>query len=325
MNAALRLFAPPRFLAMSAAGVEISDAFVRAVQLSGSLRNARIEWWAEEPLPQGAVVGGALSNASAVAETLMRIRRAHRFDFAHVSLSEQHTYLFEVTLAGNTTPEEARQAVALRLEEEVPLRGSDAVFDVAPAPLLGAALGAPHRYYAAAAARKTVEAYARVCAEAEFAPLSLESEAAAVARAVASADALSPLLIMHLAEDDAGLYITSGLSPRFSSTVPLIAEAVANEPAALAGETRRVCSFWETRSAQGGNGSTVRRAVACGRGAANARTLSLLSAAMHMPVEPALVWRNVLSVERAAPLMPQNDSLRFAVAVGSALRTFSYA
>ena len=82
MNIALRLCAPPRFLAMSSAGVEISDAFVRVVQLSGSWRNARIEWWAEEPLPQGAVVGGALSHASAVAETLRRIRRAHRFDFA---------------------------------------------------------------------------------------------------------------------------------------------------------------------------------------------------------------------------------------------------
>src|SRR3989344_2913137 len=121
MNALSRLFAPPRFLAMPAPGIEISDAFVRALSFSGAPGNLRVAWWEETALPTGAVVGGVISDKKVVVEILKKIRNARHFNFAHLALPEQQAYLFEMS-APAVSLDEARAAIELRLEENVPVR-----------------------------------------------------------------------------------------------------------------------------------------------------------------------------------------------------------
>lgn len=317
-----RLFSPPRFLTMPAAGIEISDAFVRALAFSGSPEALRVSWWQEEALPHGAVSGGAINKKDAVVEILKKIRAAHGFSFAHLSIPEQQSYLCEIT-APSASPEEARLAIELHLEEQVPIRASDAVFDAVPdAHAPAVAFGANRPYRVAAAQKKIVEAYAGVCTDAGIAPLSFDIEAGALARAVVGARDARQLLVVNFSEDDTGLYVVSAGAVHFASTVPLIiGESVAEEIVrALAGEIARVREFWETHGEANGK---IQGMVACGRGAAFPRTLSALSSALRLPVEPALVWQNAFSVEQAVPPLPHDESLRFGVPIGLALRHFS--
>ncbi|TSC84499.1 MAG: Type IV pilus assembly protein PilM [Parcubacteria group bacterium Gr01-1014_17] len=322
-NTLYRLFAPPRFLIMPAAGIEISDAFVRALSFSGSLGTMRVSWWQEEALPRGAIVGGTISDKSAVVEVLKKIRIAHGFNFAHISIPEQKSYLCELE-APVASPEEARLTIEPHLEEQVPIRASEAVFDAVLDKQSPALAGSTNRMYRVAAAqKKIVESYAEVCVTAGIAPLSFDIEAGAITRAIIGARDSRSLLVVNLSEDDTGLYVFSDGAVRFASTVPLVAgESVPEEIfRALAGEVTRVREFWETH---GEAGKKIQGVVACGRGAAFPHTLSTLSSTLHLPVEAATVWQNAFSVERAVPPMSRDESLRFAAPIGLALRYFSY-
>jgi len=324
MNALSRLFAPPRFLAMPAPGIEISDAFVRALSFSGAPGNLRVAWWEETALPTGTVVGGVISDKKVVVEILKKLRNAHHFNFAHIALPEQQVYLFEMS-APAVSLDEARAAIELRLEENVPVRAEEAVFDFDMHRANAGAPGVERLFRVAVASRRTSEMYASVCEEASIASLSFDSEANAVVRAVVSARDRRALLVVHLSEDDTGLYVVSGGAVRFASTVPLGAEKLSAEDEAqtvLANEAARVCSFWEAHSEK--KSRAIERVIVCGRGATLPRIISALSSAIHLPVELALVWGNAFSLERTIPPMPHDESLRFSVSAGLALRSFIY-
>lgn len=317
-----RLFVPPRFLTMPAAGIEISDAFVRVLAFSGSFGALRVSWWQEEALQHGAVSGGVISNKSVVVAALKKIRTAHDFSFAHISIPEQQSYLCEI-VAPVVSPEEARLAIELHLEEQVPIRASEAVFDAVLDKRASTLAGSANRLYRVAAApKKIVEAYAGVCTDAGIAPLSFDIEAGAIARAVIGARNARSLIVINLSEDDTGLYIVGADAMRFASTVPLVAgESVPEEIfRALAGEVTRAREFWETH---GEANKKIQGVVVCGRGAAFPHTLSALSSTLRLPVEVASVWQNAFSVEHSVPQMSRNESLRFAVSIGLALRPFS--
>ena len=324
VNALMKLFTPPRFLAMPAPGIEISDAFVRALSFSGAPGNLRVAWWEETALPTGAVVGGVISDKKAVIEILKKMRSAHRFSFAHIALPEQQVYLFEMS-APVVSNEETHAAIELRLEEHVPVRSTEAVFDFDMQRANAGAPGVERLFRVAVASRRTSEMYASVCEEAGIAPLSFDSEANAVARAGVGIHDPRAILVAHLSEDDTGLYIVSDGAVRFASTVPLSAEKLASDPAAqeaLASEAARVCSFWEAHRDK--KSRAIESVVACGRGAAFPRILSALSSTLHITAEPALVWGNAFSLERTVPSLPRDESLRFSVPAGLALRSFIY-
>lgn len=316
-----RLFTPPRFLTMPAAGIEISDAFVRALAFFGSPGALRVSWWQEESLPHGAMVGGAVSNKGAVIDVLKKIRAARKFNFAHISVPEQQLYLCEMSVPAASS-EEARLAIELHLEEQVPIRATEAVFDSIP-DARTPTVGANRSYRVATAQKKIVEAYAGVCAEAGIAPLSFDTEPAAVARAAVGARDVRSLLVVNFSEDDTGLYVVSTGAVRFASTVPLIAgESVPEEIfRALTGEVARVREFWEVHGEAHGK---LQGVIACGRGAAFSHNLSALSSALRLPVVPAPVWQNAFAVEDAVPPIPHDESLRFAAPIGLALRPFVY-
>lgn len=309
----LRLFAPPAFLSIPAVGIEISDKFVRALEFKGTPGSLRIAWWQEESIPDGAVMGGVINKKSIVTDALKKIRAEHKCLAAHFSIPEQLSYLFEITAAGNTL-QETRQAIGLRLEEEVPLKADDAIFDFAQV--------SSNKYRAAAVPKKQADALVSVAAEAGIAALSIDTEPSAVARAVVGFHNKHSLMVVNSSEDDAGFYIAISGAVRFASTVTIPSSALSDEPprAALTKEAARVREFWDEHR---GTDGAVQAIVACGRGAENEETLNSLSS-VGLPVEKASVWQNAFSVEKGVPAISRKDSLRFAVAAGLAMRPFSY-
>lgn len=313
MSALSRWFAPPQFLSMPAVGIEISDAFVRALSLVGTPDSLRVAWWAEEPLPPGSVAGGAVHHTDAVVGVLKKICAAHPFRFAHLSLPEQRAFLCEMSASAPSVAE-ARLAVRSHLEEEVPLRAEEALFDLA---LLGG-----EKWRVAAAPRAIVEEFIALCAAADIAPLSFDIEPCAIARAVVGARNRHKLLLVNCSEDDTGLYLAVSGIVRFALTVPLVIEKL-EQVGTLAAEARRVLAFWEAHAERARHGD-IEAVAACGRGAGDPAILSALSHELRIPVEKASVWENMFSAERSVPPIPERDSLRFAAAIGLALRSFSY-
>lgn len=334
-EALYRLFAPPSFLAMPAVGVDIGDDAVRTLAFAGTPGRVRLSWWAEESLSAGAVAGGVLRNKDAVVDALKKVRAAHPFTFAALAIPEEQAYLFEID-APALSRAEAHAAIELRLEEEVPLHVADAVFDCAPLAATEGAAAGTRRYSVAAVPRKVSEMYQEVCADAGIAPLSFDILPAAIVRAVVALHNHRTLLIANLTAGGAGFYIAASARARFASTLSLPVQkltdaASAREKdallphdalAALGAEARRVCEFWEARASAGA--SPVEAVVVCGAGAADERILSALTAETRLPVEAASVWQNAFSVESRVPPLAREDAIRFAGAVGLALRSFWY-
>jgi len=309
----LRFFAPPTFLSIPAVGIEISDKFVRALEFKGTPGSLRIAWWQEESIPDGAVMGGVINKKAAVADALKKIRAEHKCLAAHFSITEQLSYLFEITVANNTL-QDTRQAIGLRLEEEVPLKADDAIFDFTKISL--------NKYRAAAVPKKQADALVSVASEAGIAVLSIDTEPSAVARAVVGFHNKHSLMIVNSSEDDAGFYIAISGAVRFASTVPIPSSSLSDESsrAALAKEAARVREFWDEHRGLDG---AVQAIVVCGRGAENEEVLHSLSS-FGLPVETASVWQNAFSVDKGVPTISLKNSLRFAVASGLAMRPFSY-
>ena len=349
-----RLFPPPRFLEMRPAGLSISDDAITALQLvpSGGGRR-RLGRFGRRPLPPGAVSGGALGDAEAVARELRSLRDELKSDFVRVSLSEEKAYLFETTLP-SVPLGEARNAIELSLEENVPLAPREAVFDCA---LLarGNAGGAGDTYVVGAVPRGTAEAYADLVRAAGFLPVALCLEAEAIARAVLP---FSPtddaVLLLNMNAGKTGLFIVARGTVQFTSTVSVgcthLTDAVgkflgvgsekaaaiqkgaplppganaselllscANAVSVLKDEVVKLAAYWRTHG--GAETAPIQKVVLAGLDAGFTGFDEYLSNAFGLPVEAGNVWRNAFSFDEYLPPIAFADSFAYTAAVGLAL------
>ena len=98
-------------------------------------------------------------------------------------------------------------------------------------------------------------------------------------------------------------------------------ELVASSLAILADEISKYKLFWQDHKDEAGEGrETLAEVVLCG-GAANVRGIAaILHTAVGLPVRIANPWVNVLSFDHDIPALPAGDALRYATAIGLALR-----
>ena len=356
MNANMlrRLFPPPRLLLMEGGGVEISDRAVKYLALERGFSGGRmVSAWGEEPLPRGAVVEGDIRDEGALVSVLAKVRQLGGFSLVHASLPEQKGYLFDLSLPRSVIPDLA-DAVALQLPGYVPLPAADIIFDC-EADLRGedGILSVAVTAFPEALAR----AYASALSRADFLPLSLELEPQAAARSalpregVAGAQllidysaaktmlAVSSRGAVHFAASFEGsARLDEALRARGLSETELFAlkreEGVGSEDAELAAlfnlhahalgeELKRHALYWNASTAGNPARQTISAAYLSG-GNANLRGLpEVLSRALNLPVSVADVWSNInfSRHENAVPPIAREESLRFATALGLAMRS----
>src|SRR3989344_3833030 len=123
-----RIFPPPEFLRMSAAGIDISDTTVRFVNFGIKRGKRFIKSYGEKPLPLGAVSSGYINNPDAVIKILSEIKKETGISFANASLPEEKAYLFKMQVP--KLPDlELYDAVGFRLEENVQISAKEAIYD----------------------------------------------------------------------------------------------------------------------------------------------------------------------------------------------------
>jgi len=113
---------------MPSVGLDISDKSIRFLGFREKKGVLNIDRFAEEKLPAGIVVQGKIKNPEKMKAELTRFRAAHGLEFVRVSLPEEQAYLFSMKLP-LVKKRELRESVTLQLEEHVPLKSEDAVFD----------------------------------------------------------------------------------------------------------------------------------------------------------------------------------------------------
>ncbi|OGG79748.1 hypothetical protein A3A39_04460, partial [Candidatus Kaiserbacteria bacterium RIFCSPLOWO2_01_FULL_54_13] len=303
---------------------------------------------------------GFVQNTTLLGEALGRVKQKLGAESAHVALPEESAYVFSMHIPENSSREQALSMVEFELEDRVPIAPSAAVYDFDV--IMRHDDGVGEEVGVTVFPRELAESYAESFSLAKIPLLSLEVEARSVARAVTSGAQSEPItLLVDFGRLRTGFAVLKRGIPIFTSTVAVggetidrvIAEKLSLAPedvdefkneqgflaaggknspgvevitgtvSALADEVVRHFHYWDTRRNERGERMTPVERVFLVGGSANLKGLGdYVAARVQAEVLRPNVWQNVCSFDDYIPPIDRRRSLRFATAVGLALRSF---
>lgn len=319
-SAFFRLFPPPTFMLMPHAGLDISDDALRCLAYSGIGPGRKISLFGSSELPRGLFEGGDVKDENEFVSRLADFGKKHGLNYVKISVPEEKAYLFQ-TEVPSTMQSAIEQNIEFKLEENVPLSASDAVFyfDLLPISVTGGSL----RASVSVVPRAYIEKYMSLIERAGLAPVSFETVPKAIARSVIPHGSDSTRLIVHVMSRKTGMYIVCGNVINFAFTAAwgsTFADDAAKDVAEkeLRKEIARVRSYWLSH----GNGKDIEEAILVGK---NAVVLEQIfrkaDGESPLGVRLADVWVNAINLNKHLPPVSRVDSLEYAVSAGLAFDT----
>jgi type IV pilus assembly protein PilM len=348
-------FAPPRYLTLPTAGIDLSTSGLKAVTLRERPHGLELGTFADVRLPAGVVVDGEVVDRPAAVTALKELRDTYGIRTANIALSESKAYLFETKVDGENHNDWCT-ALEQRVDEFVPLAPSDVSFDVV-------AVGSENNQTAVAGvgyARRLVEGTVSLFDEAGIRVRAIESETFSAPRALLPHGDQGTALIIDLGRTTTKLTIVVRRIPRFATTLDIgghaltlavqkyfgvteeeakrvksergIVPSTGNEEylaamlltvSVIREEIMRRTEYWQGHQALSESEGKISRAILVG-GNANVRGLpEYLEASLKVPVEFGDVFTNFASRDLWLPPIDYRQSLAYTTAIGLALREYA--
>ena len=184
---------------MPVVGLAISDNAISAIELVRRQGAFAVGRFGRSVLPPGILSGGYINNKDAVIEELRKLKDSLKLDFVNASLSEEKAYLFSTKIP-RVSQKEIRGALEFKLEENVPIPASDAIFDYTIIPQAGHDTGDHLDVGVTVLPKKVVDTYAEVLDAVGITPLSFETEAQAISRAIIRKGDKDTYLVVNIGE-----------------------------------------------------------------------------------------------------------------------------
>ncbi len=315
----LKLFPPPKFLDIHYSGLDISDDAIRCIDFSDNQKHLSIHKYGVKSLPPNTVESGNIKNKEVLIKALTDFRQELGIYTVKVSLPEERIYLFKTEIF-STNEQEIKQSIEFKLEENVPLSLSEAIFffDIIPN-----SLEDEDRRFASVsvAPRELVMSYLEVLKSAGLTAISFEVQAKACAHSLVQINSKGTVIIVNIMEHKSGIYIVCERTVCFTSTIPWgrknMEDSKDKDSAIeeLKRELARVNSYWVLH----GHGTIISKIILSGRGALFQGLVSNCSPDAKITAEIGQVWQNAFSVDKYIPPIQFEDSMDYAVASGLAL------
>lgn len=350
-----KIFPPPRFLTLPSVGIDISETSLKYMQFHTHGASRTLAHWGDILIPPGVITRGSIVQRARLVEILKQVRTICNTPYVRMSLPEERAYLFETTIKRSTPPDDVRNLLEFRMEENVPLSPRDAFFDyeIVEDDTNDQILRISVSVYA----RETILDYYDACASAYLMPLSFEVEADAIARAAVLTDQKGIFMILDLGKIRTGVGIVHQHTLLYTSTIDIggqqfsdaltrvfgvqeesaltklknergllrtgekddVYEILLPIVAALKDEVATRISYWNTRSI-GSEERTIKKVILCGGSVNMAGLPEYLTEALGIETERVDVWGNVFAAHTALPPLTRRYSYGYATAVGLALR-----
>jgi type IV pilus assembly protein PilM len=344
-------FAPPRYLTMPAAGIDVSASGVKVVTFKETRHGLELATYAEEPLVEGIIKGGEIADRPALVQTLKKLAGRHGIRFAHITLPEARGYLFEATATGADATSQ-RMDVERHLDEYVPLPAHEVAYDAVPLP----ARDGEQHFVGIGYAKRVVESSLAAFEEAGITVKSIEGEMFALPRALRSHGDEETVLIIDIGKTTTKLLVATARLPRFATTLDVggheltlavqkhfgvteeEAKRVKVEQGLHAGEDNqeflsamlstvsvirdeivRRLEYWQSRQTN----SPVTKALLVGGNATVRGLPEYLGSALGVPIELGDVFTNLASRDAWLPPLDYAESLAYGTAIGLALRDYA--
>lgn len=324
-------FPVPKSLAMHTSGVAVSDRAVQFVRFAQK-RKIEIEDYGEVLLPDNVIEGGSVTAQKEFIDTLSTLKKKHKLDLVEVSIPEEKSYLFKTTVLGEDIKEIANN-IELRIQDNVPFSVAEVVFDFS---IISQPKEGKRDVVVSVLPRTVAQEYVDCFQQAGLTPTSFQVESQAVAQAVVPRDNSKTVLVVNIQEDKAGLYVVTGQTVHFSSTVSIdgavsdvrVIDELATTSSqkdgsvnlsTLVREIKKILTYWRTHDGGEDGAYAITHVYLVGSIVEEVKTTDYVGSALSIPVEIANVWNNVFSFDTTIPEMPRGDSLRYAAAIGLAL------
>jgi type IV pilus assembly protein PilM len=351
-----KLFPVPKYLELSTVGIDISDESIKFAELKYSSRGYRLGRFGEVNLPAGAVVSGKIVNREVLIEVLRQIKQKNNFDYIYASLPEEETFVVRMTIP-QIKRSELRGSVELLLEEYIPLSVDQVIFDYEIYSEPESPVG--HYVLGVFVAPKNLVAdYTSALEESGFKLVGLEIEVQSMARALVPAGDSKTYMIIDIGKTHVGFSIVSRGVVLFSSSIKNIggenltkaiqkaldvsyeeAERLKKEKGLLYSpenkkifdalipvvstfkdEMNRHYIYWQNMRENHEVGAGISKILFCGGQATLPGLTDYASVDIGSPVEMGNPWASFLDASKEVPVLDFNNALRYATAIGLALR-----
>jgi len=338
---------------MSAVGLDISDVSMRFVELVEKRKGFILGRFGERSIPRGVIESGEVQKIADLRAIFSDIKKEHNLEFVSVSLPEEKAYLFELHLPAMKY-RELRGAIELALEEHVPIKANEALFDYDIIKEEGPTINVS----VSVIPRALVDGYLEAFLGSGITPTSFEVEVHSLVRSVVPKGDNNTFMVVDFGRTRTGIAIISEGAVRFASTVPIgggvLTDAIAknlkisyeeaekikhekgisggstNEDLSLAimsilsilrDEMSKHQTYWQDHTDDyGKKRPIIQKIFLCGGDSNLGGFSSYISSGFAVPVETANAMVNVNTLDEYIPEISFNDSLRYATALGLALR-----
>lgn len=358
----LAVFPPPRLLTMGGIGIDISEESIKYISLVKGKGGITIQHFGKIAIPQGIIAESAIKDSEKLISILKKFRRDLGFEFAHISLPEEHAYVFQTDVPEGSTPEQIQTIIEFQMKENVPISPAEAVFDYEITKILPAPPGMK-KISVAVYPSKVVSDYLVALKGAGIQPLSLEIEGDASARALTPVNGSDTVIIVDIGKTKAGISIVGGGIVLFTATLDIggddlteaiqkdtglsfeeaermkqergflkgkqgVSGALLSAMSVLRDEILRHSEYWKQHPmhADGEKGklrASIDYVTLCGGNANIVGITEYMSASLKMPVGRGNVWTNVEFRPDYVPPISEKESLEYATAIGLALRSLT--
>lgn len=352
MKSLSSIFPVPKYLTLSAVGLDISDRSIRVLGLTETRHGPEVFMYAEERIEEGALSQGKIINPELFKKALKNLKDKYDFRFVRVSLPEEQVYLFTLEMP-KIDPSEIRTSIELQLEDHILISSAEAYMDYE------LILETDKTYIMQVAAIPTdvADQYFSVFEELDVVPISFELESQALARAVIPKNNNECYMLVDYGNSRTGISFIQDGKVVYTTTVPLggndqtikiqnakninheeaerlkrssgllvvsgddsVYDIILPSVSALRGEVYKHFIYWNTHKEEGKIvHKPVTKILLCG-GTSNLPGLTdYLCASMQMTVEIANAWVNVTDFSNYIPPINKEESLAYATAIGLAM------
>ncbi len=206
-----KYFPPPLYSEMPSIGVDISTKSLRFIELSQRGLKMEVGVFGERKITPNIVNSDDITKDENLKLSLKELRDKYGFRFVSVSLPDEKSFVFKMTIP-KVALEEVRGAVYLRIEEQVPMKADEVLFDYA---VINSNDDEENEHKnhmdvgVVAFPKKTAANFIKLFEEFDFLVVSLEVTAVALSNAIIKRNDPGTYMIANFGENTTGIYIVS--------------------------------------------------------------------------------------------------------------------
>ena len=345
------IFSPPTSVELPFAGLDIGNRNIKFIELAESNDGFVVGNYGDVPISQGILKDGEILNKAELIKILSAIKTKLKTNFVKVSIPEEKTYIFN-TYVPQLKDDEIRQSIEFKLEENVPLKVEEAMFEykVIKEPrtkkedLLVGVFVIP---------KKVINEYTDILYQSGLLPISFEIESRMVAESVVDEDEKDSVIIVNVKDNSTVLSVFSKKMIWFTTTISLgnsdiessllksgkidgndfnafikkffdegsydmdAYYSLLNVFSVIKDEVEKVNEYWSTHTKNADiRLPEIKKIILCGKGSALPGFANHINQNLGFDIKLANVWKNVFNTNDFLPGITFLESLDFPAVIG---------